>query len=162
MHGAGRSDGDKAFHGRLVSAGCIACRVGRLETIHPLQIHHPDGRNKGRAGDHSERIAVCLCAEHHDQRIYSGYYAGGDFIPVREGVPSIHHAKRLFVEEYGSEYFLVFESYRILDEKPGWLWSEEWEKYLAEPFASKRQAIAAAVMKPEMASERRQKFAASC
>lgn len=130
MYGKGRSAADIVIHSELVSAGCIACHLTALDPQHPLQIHHPEGRNKGKVGDVSEQIAMCLCAGHHDQRAYRGFWRGDNFMPVDPDMPSIHHAKKAFVAAFGSELRLVHESYRLIGRRPAWLLEAEWLQYL--------------------------------
>lgn len=152
MRGKGRTSVDIKLHGMLVAAGCIACRLGKEKTVHPLQIHHPEGRNKGKQGDVSERIAMCLCAGHHDQRIYKGYWNGGIFVPVDPSMPSVHHTKKTFIDQYGTELRLVHESYKLIGEQPAWMDESEWADYLRitlrpeqeefiSEFASERKAL---------------------
>lgn len=159
MKGAGRSASDIAFHGELVDNGCIACAVGGLETLHPLQIHHPRGRNKGREGDVSEKYAMCLCAEHHDQRIYSGYWSGSQFVPVRDDVPSVHKSKRIFISAYGTEDWLVHESYRAIGATPEWLSNLEWESYCLIGDKNEQESYLIEVTSAISMKERRQKLA---
>lgn len=130
MQGAGRSKADIEYHSKLISIGCIACLIAGESSGHPLQIHHTSGRNKGLLNDLSERFAIALCAEHHDQRIYSGFYAGSTFIPVRVDEPSVHHRKADFTKKFGSQHLLVHESHRLAHETPIWMSEEEWSGYL--------------------------------
>ena len=130
MKGKGRSRTDIQIHKSLVEAGCIACYLLGKKSGYHLQIHHPEGRNKGKAGDISERYAMCLCAGHHDQRIFKGYWSGDVYIPVDPLMPSIHHSKKSFVSTFGTESKLVHESYRLIGETPAWMTSEEWCSYL--------------------------------
>lgn len=155
MTGAGRSDADIAFHGRLVHEGCVACRVGGLVTEHPLQIHHVMGRNKGSAGDFSEQYAICLCAEHHDQRIYSGYFGEKGFVPVRPGVPSVHSAKSRFTDLYGTEDLLVHMCYEQLNLRPAWLSSLEWRQFRLAVTHNEKELFLREILRPGWVRERR-------
>lgn len=130
MKGKGRTSSDKEFHEALVSLGCLACCLESYQSRHHLEVHHVDGRNKGREGDCSEALAICLCVEHHDQRRYNGFFNADRFVPVREHVPSIHHDKNNFVARFGTEIYLVHLSYERLSITPPWLSVEEWRKYL--------------------------------
>lgn len=161
MAGAGKTKGDVEFHGRLVAGGCIACIIDARVSGHHLQIHHPEGRNKGRAGDYSERYAICLCAEHHDRRIYWGYYNGGERVLCDPDIPSVHHAKREFTSRYGSERYLVHFSYELLGEQPVWLTHAEWHAFLTLDDLGGREDYLLDILRPEVASERRAKHAAN-
>ena len=129
MKGAGRTTADIQFHAEIVALGCIACSILGRKPNHPLQIHHPEGRNKCRAGDCSEQYALCLCCEHHDQRIYKGQYSGGSFIPVSPDEPSIHHSKKAFLEKFGTEQLLVHLTYLRLGKTPPWMTGDEWSTF---------------------------------
>lgn len=131
MKGAGRSQKDVHFHGLIVGLGCAACNEENTATPHPLQVHHPDGRNRGSAGDHKEQYALCLCAAHHDTRIYHGFHNGFQWVGIDKSVPSVHSAKKAFYDRYGSEAYLVHEQYVALSLQPVWLSPDEWEHYLS-------------------------------
>lgn len=155
MTGHGRSKDDQYFHSIIVSNGCMACLIEGRDPTHPLQVHHPYGRNKGREGDFSEKFAICLCCEHHDTRSYKGYYSGEIFVPVRDDCPSVHSAKKQFYMNYGSEALLVHETYEILDIKPCWLTNEEWSTFLSISKRDKRDKWASEIVKPSEMKNRR-------
>lgn len=130
MKGHGRKKVDIDHHTKLVANGCMACNHEGLTPYHPIQIHHPDGRSRGKEGDYKERFAIALCAEHHDQRIYNGFYLGMTWMPADRNIPSIHHNKKGFIELYGSESLLVHKSFENIEETPPWLSESEWKEFL--------------------------------
>lgn len=133
----------------------MACWLEGRRSIHPLQIHHPEGRNKGRAGDFSEQYCVCLCAEHHDTRIYWGFYRGTERVVVDPNIPSVHKAKKAFVDRYGSEALLVHLGYVRLNMQPIWLTEAEWRDWLALDCREAQEAMLSLLMNPAQAHARR-------
>lgn len=155
MKGHGRTSSDIAFHTRIVSLGCAACNISGQYSLHPLQVHHPEGRSRGAIGDYKERFALCLCAEHHDQRIYNGFMNGLTWVPADKSIPSVHHAKKSFYNAYGSEHFLVHEQYIALEENPPWLTPEEWQAYQALSTPEEKELWLKETIRSANASERR-------
>ena len=121
MSGHGRTKADKELHSAIIGMGCIACRVMGRAQVHPSQLHHPIGRNKGKEGDFCEQYVICLCAEHHDQRIYHGFQSASGWVKADRSMPSVHHNKKGFVAMFGTEESLVLKTYELLGRKPVWL-----------------------------------------
>jgi hypothetical protein len=161
MQGHGRTKTDVAFHSRIVKLGCAACAQELIASPHPLQVHHPEGRSRGAEGDYKERYAICLCSEHHDQRIYGGFHNGLTWVAADRDIPSVHHAKKSFYDRYGSEHFLVHEQYIALEECPPWLDASEWGEYLTMDDKEEKEIWLARAMDPNNANRRRQIAAAS-
>ena len=77
---------------RVADLGCIACYMQGTPGT-PAEIHHPRaGRGKGQRASHIDGIP--LCPAHHR----------GTHHPA---VPSIHLAKRAFIERFGTEETLL-------------------------------------------------------
>lgn len=90
---------EKAHLARVADLGCMACRkLGYIGTL--AEIHHPRaGVGKGQRASHYD--AIGLCPEHHRGLMH----------PV---VPSIHLAKRAFIERFGTEAELLVEVRKLL------------------------------------------------
>lgn len=83
---------EKAHLSRVAALGCIACYLQGTPGT-PAEIHHPRaGRGKGQRASHMDGIP--LCPAHHR----------GTHHPA---VPSIHLAKRAFIERFGTEETLL-------------------------------------------------------
>lgn len=83
---------EKAHLSRVAALGCIACYLQGTPGT-PAEIHHPRaGRGKGQRASHIDGIP--LCPAHHR----------GTHHPA---VPSIHLAKRAFIERFGTEETLL-------------------------------------------------------
>jgi hypothetical protein len=154
LKGAGRTKSDIEYHSNIIELGCIACIVSNQVTVHPLQIHHTSGRSKGRRNDLCEKMAICLCAEHHDKRIYSGFSNGIEWITVRADEPSVHHDRSAFTAKFGSQIYLLHETYALLSSTPPWLTVDEWREYL-ELISHKRQEYLTRILALYTMKERR-------
>ena len=130
MTGHGRTEEDKEYHSKIVEIGCHCCNLMGREPTSRLQIHHPEGRNKGKENDVHERIVICLCVEHHDTRAYKGYYIGNNFIPADLSLSSVHESYKDFKNKYGSEMLCVHETHKNANERPPWICNDDWEEYL--------------------------------
>lgn len=83
---------EKAHLSRVAALGCVACYMQGTPGT-PAEIHHPrSGRGKGQRASHIDGIP--LCPAHHR----------GTHHPA---VPSIHLAKRAFIERFGTEETLL-------------------------------------------------------
>lgn len=83
---------EKDHLSRIAALGCIACFVQETPGT-PAEIHHPRaGTGAGRKAGHLQ--AIPLCPAHHR----------GTEHPA---VPSIHLAKRAFIEAFGTEQELL-------------------------------------------------------
>ncbi len=83
---------EKAHLSRVAALGCVACYLQGTPGT-PAEIHHPRaGRGKGQRASHMDGIP--LCPMHHR----------GTAHPA---VPSIHLAKRAFIETFGTEEKLL-------------------------------------------------------
>lgn len=72
----------KRMWNKLVSLGCIACRIdGHNDT--PAEIHHIKDY-----GNHNHDRVIPLCQAHHNGKV--------------KEVPSIHMERIKFIEKYGS------------------------------------------------------------
>lgn len=82
---------EKAHLSRVAELGCIACYLQGTPGT-PAEIHHPRaGTGAGRKASHFD--ALPLCPPHH---------RGTD----HPRTPSIHLAKRAFIDRFGTEYEL--------------------------------------------------------
>ncbi|MND38628.1 hypothetical protein D3C76_47660 [compost metagenome] len=83
---------EKAHLSRVVAIGCIACLISGMPGT-PAEVHHPRaGVGKGKKASHFD--AIPLCPAHHR----------GTMHPQE---PSIHLAKRAFIERFGTEAELL-------------------------------------------------------
>lgn len=123
LQGVGRTPAQIAHHERVIGLGCFACNALGLEPQSRLCLHHTAGRNKGK-GDTSEWRVICLCVEHHDPSSLCGASTKG---------LSVHHNRKLFVSEVGSEIWCVHETYKALQSCPPWLGEHLWWAYLELP-----------------------------
>lgn len=121
LKGYGRSAADKMWHSQVAGSGCFACRVLGVDTVLPVRVHHPRGRNKGKPGDISEQFVICLCDDHHDPSVNPA---------ADRSLPSVHGNKRLFRNLVGTEEYCVLETYALLGKVPSWLSENDWDKYL--------------------------------
>lgn len=87
-----RTKADNEWMDAIHSIGCIACIVQGTPGT-PSETHHfRDGQGSGQRSDHQESIP--LCPAHH---------RGTD----HPRTPSIHMAKRAFIERFGTEQELL-------------------------------------------------------
>lgn len=78
--------------GLITDLGCIACLVQGTPGT-PGEVHHiRAGVGRGQRSDHKE--SICLCPPHH---------RGTD----HPRTPSIHMARRAFIEKFGTEQELM-------------------------------------------------------
>jgi len=83
---------EKRHLSRVAELGCIACYLQGTPGT-PAEIHHPRaGTGAGRKASHFD--ALPLCPPHH---------RGTD----HPRTPSIHLAKRAFIDRFGTEYELL-------------------------------------------------------
>lgn len=83
-----RTKSDNEWMGLITGLGCIACLVqGTPDT--PAEVHHiRAGQGKAQRSDHKKSLG--LCPPHH---------RGTD----HPRTPSIHMARRAFIEKFGTE-----------------------------------------------------------
>lgn len=90
---------EKQHLGRVAALGCIACYLQGTPGT-PAEIHHPRaGAGKGQRASHYDGIP--LCPPHHR----------GTMHPQ---VPSIHLARRVFIEQFGTEQELLQQVRRLI------------------------------------------------
>ena len=94
-----RTKSDNEWLGLITELGCIACLVQGTPGT-PAEIHHiRAGKGKGQRASNYEVIG--LCPAHHR----------GTMHPQ---VPSIHMAKRAFIEQFGTEQDLLQQVRRLI------------------------------------------------
>jgi hypothetical protein len=91
---------EKAHLSRVAALGCVACYLQGTPGT-PAEIHHPRaGRGRGQRASHMDGIP--LCPAHHR----------GTHHPA---VPSIHLAKLVFIERFGTEEKLLQLVQQLID-----------------------------------------------
>lgn len=90
---------EKKHLGKVAELGCIACLLMGMPGT-PAEIHHVRaGKGRGQRASHFEVIP--LCPFHHR----------GTQHPH---IPSIHLAKRAFIEQFGTEHELLDRVRRLI------------------------------------------------
>lgn len=102
LKGRAPTAAERAFMDRAGQVPCLACAKDGRENK-AISLHHIDGRTK--PGAHFQVLP--LCAQHHQQ---------DDTDPLER--VSVHGAKKVFGQLYGTEAQLLAELYALLDFSP--------------------------------------------
>jgi hypothetical protein len=102
LKGRAPTAAERAFMDRAGQVPCMACTKDGRENRH-ISLHHVDGRTK--PGAHF--LVLPLCGPHHQP---------DDTDPLER--VSLHGAKKIFGQMYGTEQQMLAELYALLDFSP--------------------------------------------